>query len=64
VNKLTKSQVKFEHPASMGDHCQDCKFYQGIRHSCEYVEGDIKPIDWCTLWKRKEKKNDLTQTKA
>ena len=48
MNKYSKAEVNFEHPAKGPDHCKDCKHYKVVPyHSCEIVPGVIMPNDWC-----------------
>jgi hypothetical protein len=50
--KATKAEARFEHPASMGNHCGDCIFFQPETSSCSKVQGVIMPQDWCKFFKR------------
>jgi hypothetical protein len=50
TDKLAKQAVQFEHPASMSDHCRDCRFYLAPVEQCRFVAGDIQPQDWCVLF--------------
>lgn len=54
ADKLSKTDVGFEHPAKGKDHCSGCVFFQvdAPRH-CHIVAGIIMPEDWCERWSKK-----------
>lgn len=46
--KLAKSEVQYENPATGMDHCKECRYFHDRK--CEIVAGPINPNGWCTLY--------------
>lgn len=51
--KLSKPEVRFEHPASMSDTCSRCRYFMPVEYECRIVRGRIQPEDWCNRWEAK-----------
>lgn len=48
-DKLSKSEVRYEHPARGLDRCGGCVHFLEP-NACELVAGAIAPEDWCELY--------------
>lgn len=51
--KLTKIEVRYEHPAKGMDECKDCKYFL-TPDRCRIVEGTIQPNGWCERFEEKK----------
>lgn len=54
VDKLSKADVQYEHPARKSNHCAMCKHFSPP-NACEVVKGVIAPFDWCNRFRKAPK---------
>ena len=54
AEKLSKSEVGFEHPSQGKQACGGCAHFEVLAPlRCEIVAGRILKNDWCKKWKAK-----------
>lgn len=52
VEKYSKAEVQFEHPAKGEHHCGECRHFEPPMN-CTIVDGFILSGDWCNKFEAK-----------